>query len=72
MANRKRNLNTVRRRQRRKVVRPSKPNTSKKYTEEEDNLIANNMADAVADISFMLLAIMSLTLLIMFLYEINR
>ena len=72
MANRKRNLNMIRRRQRRNVVRSSKSNTSKKNTEEEDNLIANNMADAVADVSFMLLTIMSLTLLIIFLYEINR
>lgn len=72
MANRKRNLNMIRRRQRRNVVRSSKPNTSKKNTEGEDNLIANNMADAVADVSFMLLSIMSLALLIIFLYEINR
>lgn len=72
MANRKRNLNMIRRRQRRNVARSSKPNTSKKNTEEEDNLIANNMADAVADVSFMLLTIMSLTLLIIFLYEINQ
>lgn len=72
MANRKRNLNTVRRRQRRKVVRPSATNTSEKHTEEEADLITGNMGEAIADISFMLLKIMSLALLIIFLYEINQ
>ena len=72
MTNRKRNINRVRRRQRAKMVRPSATSTSEKYTEEEDDLIANNMAEAVADISSMLLAITSLFLLFMFLHEINR
>lgn len=72
MTNRKRNINRVRRRQRAKMARPSAANTSEKHTEEEDDLIANNMAEAVADISSMLLAITSLFLLFMFLHEINR
>ena len=62
MTNRKRNLNTVRRRQYRNAVKPSKLNTYEKYTEEGAELMARSAAWIVL-IIFMFLAAGLATLL---------
>lgn len=64
MANRKRNLHIAkkRRRQRVNVVKVCKSNTPEKYTEEEAELIADNIAGVA--VAFFILLVMCLGMLI--------